>query len=58
MNNYPDDLSQFDYLEYARQFYTAFDDLPSSAELHGCAGGVWWSASLGPSAAPLGHEVR
>ena len=28
------------------------------SELHGSAGGMWWSASLGPSATQLGHEVR
>jgi hypothetical protein len=28
MNGYPEGLKHFDYFEYARQFLTAYDDLP------------------------------
>ena len=43
--------------QHVRQRLSCWISLQRS-ELHGSAGGMWWSASLGPSATQLGHEVR
>jgi hypothetical protein len=39
-------------IQQADQSRKAVGFLCSAAELHGSAGGMWWSASLGPSAYP------